>query len=119
MRGQAGQNWHSTVLQNLASGLFDRLMLRPLGQDIEATGETEEQQIQLRRVFLEAGDHTRSHEQDLEILKDLEIQALRRTISAKRGLLESATDRNSPECIRISQEILHLERKLRELECES
>jgi hypothetical protein len=29
-----------------------------------------------------------------------------------------ATDRNSPEVIRLSQEVLQLERKLRELECD-
>jgi DNA primase len=110
--------WQELVLQNLPSGLFEQLVSRRQGQDIESTGETEEQRILLRKVFLEAGDHTRSHAQDMEIVRDLELQALRREISVKRGVLENAVDRNSMENIRLSQEILQLERKLRELECE-
>jgi DNA primase len=110
--------WQELVLQNLPPYLFERLTDRPQGQDIENTGETEEQRILLRKVFLEAGDHTRSHAQDMEIVRDLEIQALRREISVKRAALDSATDRNSGENIQLSQEILQLERKLRELECD-
>jgi hypothetical protein len=111
--------WQELVLQNLPAGLFGRLVERQLGQDIETTAETEEQRILLRKVFLEAGDHTRSHTQDMEIIRDLEIQALRQEILVKRATLDSATDRNSMENIRLSQEILQLERKLRELECGS
>ena len=55
----------------------------------------------------------------MKIVRDLEIQALRREITVKRAALDTATDRNSMENIRLSQEILQLERKLRELECES
>ena len=110
--------WQELVLQNLPAGLFEWLVSRRQGQDIESTGETEEQRILLRKVFLEAGDHTRSHAQDMEIVRDLEIQALRREISVKRAVLDNATDRNSMENIRLSQEILQLERKLRNLECE-
>jgi DNA primase len=110
--------WQELVLQNLPSGLFEQLVSRKQGRDIESTGTTDEQQILLRKVFLEAGDHTRSHTQDMEIARDLEIQALRREISVKRVALDSATDRNSMENIKRSQEILQLERKLRELECE-
>ena len=72
----------------------------------------------MRKVFLEAGDHIRTHDQDMEIVRDLEIQALRWTIAEKRNAVDMAADRNSIENIRISQEILQLERKLRELECE-
>jgi DNA primase len=110
--------WQQLVLQNLPPDLFEQLVSRRQGQDIENTGETEEQRILLRKVFLEAGDHTRSHAQDMEIVRDLEIQALRREISVKRATLDSATDRNSMENIQLSQEILQLERKLRELECD-
>jgi DNA primase len=110
--------WQQLVLQNLPPELFEQLVSRRQGQDIENTGETEEQRILLRKVFLEAGDHTRSHAQDMEIVRDLEIQALRREISVKRTTLDSATDRNSMENIQLSQEILQLERKLRELECD-
>jgi DNA primase len=111
--------WQELVLQNLPAGLFGRLVDRPQGQDIENSGETKEQRILLRKVFLEAGDHTRTHAQDMEIVRDLEIQALRREITVKRAALDTATDRNSMENILLSQEILQLERKLRELECES
>ena len=110
--------WQELVFQNLPSGLFEQLVSRRQGQDIESTGKTEEQRILLRKVFLEAGDHTRTHVQDMEIVRDLELQALRREISVKRAALENAVDRNSMENIRLSQEILQLERKLRELECE-
>lgn len=109
--------WQELVLQNLPPGLFDQLVSRRQRQDIESTGETDEQRILLRKVFLEAGEHTRTHAQDQEIVRDLEIQTLRREISVKRATLDSATDRNSMENIRLSQEILQLERKLRELEC--
>ena len=117
MRVDARTDWQQEVLQNLPAGLFEQLVSRRQNQDIETTGATEEQRILLRKVFLEAGEHTRSHEQDLEIVKDLEIQALKWTIGQKRAVVDMATDRNSIENIRISQEILQLERKLRELEC--
>ena len=118
MQQEARADWQQQVLQNLPEGLFQQLVARQQGQDIEATGVTEEQRVLLRKVFLEAGEHTRSHEQDKEIIRDLEIQALRWTIVQKRGFVDMATDRNSPEVIRISQEVLQLERKLRELECD-
>jgi DNA primase len=114
----ARPDWQSQVLQNLPAGLFEQLVSRGQGQDIETTGATEEQRVLLRKVFLEAGEHIRSHEQDMEIVKDLEIQALKSTITKLRATVDMASDRNSPENIRISQEILHLERKLRELECQ-
>jgi DNA primase len=118
MQAAGRGDWQQQVLQNLPAGLFEQLISRHQSQDIEVTGSTEEQRVLLRRVFLEAGEHTRSHEQDMEIVKDLEIQALRRNIAILRARVDLATDRNSPESIRISQEILQLERKLRELECE-
>jgi DNA primase len=118
MQTAAQVDWQAQVLQNLPAGLFEQLASRRQHQDIESTGATEEQQTLLRKVFLEAGDHTRNHEQDMEIVKDLEIQALKWTIAQKRAQVEMATDRNSPEVIQLSQEILELERKLRELECD-
>ena len=118
MRVEARVDWQREVLRNLPLGLFEQLVTRAQNQDIEATGATEEQRVLLRKVFLEAGESTRTHDQDMEIVKDLEIQALRWTIIEKRAAVDMATDRNSAETIRISQEILHLERKLRELECD-
>jgi DNA primase len=117
MQVAARTDWQQQVLQNLPAGLFEQLVVRRQNQDIEATGATEEQRVLLRKVFLEPGEHIRTHEQDLEIVKDLEIQALKWTIGQKRAVVDMATDRNSMENIRISQEILQLERKLRELEC--
>ncbi len=117
MRTATRSDWQQQVLPNLPVGLFEQLVVRQQGQDIEATGDTEEQRVLLRKVFLEAGESTRSHEQDMEIVKDLEIQTLRATIAQKRSLVGQAADRNSMEHIRVSQEILQLERKLRELEC--
>jgi len=114
----AGANWED-LLQNFPARLLERLLARRLGEDIEHTAETEEQRILLHRVFLEAGELTRTHEQDMEIVRDLEIRALRGKIAKLRTAVEVATDRNSLETIRLSQEILQLERKLRELECES
>jgi DNA primase len=112
-----GGDWQR-LLQNLPTGLIERLLSRRFGEDIEHTADSEEHRTVLHRVFLEAGEQIRTHEQDLEIVRDLEIQSLRLEISAKRAALEQITDRNSLETIRISQEILHLERKLRELECD-
>ena len=113
---EAGADWQE-LLQNFPVGLLDRLLARRLGEDIEHTAETEEQRILLHRVFLEAGELTRSHEQDMEIVRDLEIRSLKGKIAKLRTSVELATDRNSLETIRLSQEILQLERKLRELEC--
>jgi DNA primase len=110
-------DWQQQVLQNLPAGLFEQLVSRRQGQDVETTSSTEEQQVLLRKVFLEAGEHIRSHEQDMEIVKDLEIQAMKWTRNQLRAKLAVASDPNSLENIQISQEILHLERKLRELEC--
>ena len=117
MQVAARAEWQQQVLQNLPAGMFEQLVARRQNQDIEATGATEEQRVLLRKVFLEPGEHIRTHEQDLEIVKDLEIQALKWTIGQRRAIVDMATDRNSTENIRISQEILQLERKLRELEC--
>ena len=117
MRAQASADWQPHVLPNLPAGLFDRLVVRAQGQDVEVTGDTEEQRAFLRKVFLESGESVRTHNQDMEIVRDLEIQALRWTIAKKRTVVDTATDRNSPEIIRLSQEILQLERKLRDLEC--
>ena len=114
---EAGADWQE-LLQNFPVGLLDRLLERRLGEDIEHTAETEEQRILLHRVFLEAGELTRTHEQDMEIVRDLEIRSLKGKIAKLRTSVELATDRNSLETIRLSQEILQLERKLRELECE-
>ena len=113
---EAGASWED-LLQNFPAGLLDRLLARRLGEDIEHTAETEEQRILLHRVFLEAGELTRTHEQDMEIVRDLEIRSLKGKIAKLRTSVELATDRNSLETIRLSQEILQLERKLRELEC--
>ncbi len=114
---EAGAEWQE-LLQNFPEGLLERLLARRMGEDIEQTAATEEQRTLLHRVFLEAGDHTRTHEQDMEIVRDLEIRSLRLKIGKLRTAVELATDRNSLETIRLSQEILQLERKLRELECE-
>jgi DNA primase len=112
----AGGDWQE-LLQNFPEGLLERLLARRLGEDIEHTAETEEQRTLLHRIFLEAGDHVRTHAQDLEIIRDVEIRTLRLKIGKLRAAVELATDRNSLETIRLSQEILQLERKLRELEC--
>jgi DNA primase len=112
----SGGDWQE-LLQNFPEGLLERLLSRRLGEDIEHTAETEEQRTLLHRIFLEAGDHIRTHAQDLEIVRDVEIRTLRLKIGKLRAAVELATDRNSLETIRLSQEILHLERKLRELEC--
>jgi DNA primase len=111
-----GGEWRQ-LLQNFPEGLLERLLARRLGEDIEHTAETEEQRTLLHRVFLEAGDHVRTHEQDMEIVRDVEIRSLKGKIGKLRASVELATDRNSLETIRLSQEILQLERKLRELEC--
>jgi DNA primase len=112
-----GGDWQQ-LLQNFPTGLLERLLSRRFGEDIEHTSQSEEHRILLHRVFLEAGEHTRTHEQDLEIVRDLEIRLLRSKITVLRTSVELATDRNSLETIRISQEILFLERKLRDLECD-
>ncbi len=112
-------DWQREVLRNLPPGLFDQLVNRTQHQDIESTAATEAQRILLRKVFMEAGETPRTHQQDTEILHDLEIQALRWTITRKRLTLANHQDRNSPESIQTSQEILHLERKLRDLECQA
>ena len=91
------------MLQNLPAGLFDQLLNRRQGQDVEATAATEEQQSLLRKVFLEACEHTRTHEQDMEIVRDLEIQAIKKEIARKRAAADLAA-------------LLPLEKKLRELE---
>jgi DNA primase len=112
----AQNNWQELVLQNIPPSLFQQLVCRRFGQDIESMEVTEEQRTLLRRVLLEAGEHVRTHSQDMEIIKDLEIQALRWTIAIHRGEVELAKDRNSVENIRKSQEILKWEREIRELE---
>jgi DNA primase len=96
--------WQALVLQNLPAGLFERLVDRKLGQDIETTGETDEQRTLLRKVFLEAGEQARTHEQDMDVIRDLEIQALRKEIAVKRAAADLAA-------------LLPLEKKLRDLEC--
>jgi DNA primase len=116
-RAQSGEDWQRHVLPNVPAGLFDRLVNRAQKQDVEITGDTEEQKTFLRKVFLEAGELTKTHQQDMEIVRDLEIHALRWIIGQKRSAINSASDPNSPETIRIMQEILQLERKLRDLEC--
>ncbi|MFC5863487.1 DNA primase [Acidicapsa dinghuensis] len=116
-RAQSGEDWQRHVLPNLPAGLFDRLVNRAQKQDVEITGDTEEQKIFLRKVFLEAGELTKTHQQDMEIVRDLEIQALRWILGQKRAAISSASDPNSPETLRLMQEILQLERKLRDLEC--
>jgi DNA primase len=113
---ETGTDWQE-LLQNFPVGLLDRLLERRLGEDIEHTAETEEQRILLHRVFLEAGELVRTHAQDMEIVRDLEIRTLRLKMGKLRAAVELATDRNSLDTIRLSQEILQLERKLRELEC--
>ncbi len=116
-RTQSGEDWQRHVLPNVPPGLFDRLVARAQKQDVEITGDTEEQKTFLRKVFLEAGELTKTHQQDMEIVRDLEIHALRWIIGQKRTTINSASDPNSPETIQIMQEILQLERKLRDLEC--
>ncbi len=116
MRANGG-DWQR-LLQNFPLGLLERLLSRRFGEDIEHTSQSEEHRNLLHRVFLEAGEHTRTHEQDLEIVRDLEIRLLGSKIAGLRTAIELATDRNSLETIHLSQEILNLERKLRELECE-
>lgn len=116
-RAQSGEDWQRHVLPNLPPGLFDRLVARLQKQDVENTGDTDDQKTFLRKVFLEAGELTKTHQQDMEIVRDLEIQALRWIIGQKRSTINSTPDPNSPETLRIMQEILQLERKLRDLEC--
>jgi DNA primase len=114
---EVGADWQR-LLQNLPAGLLERLLSRRYQEDVEYTAATDEQRAQLHRVFLEAGAHTRSHRQDMEIVRDLEIQSLKLEIATKRAAVELADDRNSPDNIQLSQRILVLERKLRELECD-
>ena len=104
MRASSSADWQSLVLQNLPAGLFEQLINRRQGQDIESAAATEEQQSLLRKVFLEAGEHTRTHDQDMEIVRDLEIQALKKEIARKRAAADLAA-------------LLPLEKKLRDLEC--
>jgi hypothetical protein len=120
VRGQeGGENWHEMVLPNLPTGMFDRLILRKRGEDIETTAETEDQQLFLRKLFLASSQHPRQHRQDMEIIKDLQIQAIRWRIQIKRASLDLARKSGDLDgSIRISQEILHLEIYLRGVERE-
>ena len=117
MLKESRPNWQEQVLPNLPRGLFEALVSRRQGQDIENIGISEEQIILLRKVFLEAGQRVRSHREDMETVRDVEIYALRSELTSKRLEYSAMTDITSPDYIRVSHELLQLEKRLRELEC--
>ncbi len=110
----ASPDWQAHVLPNLPVGLFEQLVSRRQGQDIESTASTEEQQKFLRRVFYESSSHPRVHKQDLAIIKDLEMQAIKWAIMIKRAARNGDFDAS----VKLSQEILELEKELRTIEDE-
>jgi DNA primase len=118
-RQKDGENWHETVLPNLPKGMFERLISRKRREDIETTAETEDQQRFLRELFLQSSQIPRPHHQDMEIVKDLQIQAIKWRILLKRTSLDMVRKSGDLEAsIRISQEILQLEIYLRGFERE-
>lgn len=115
----ASPNWQAYVLTNLPVGLFEQLVARRQGSDVESTASTEEQRTFLRKVFLESGTHPRVNRQDLAIVKDLEVEALKWSITTKRSSLDMVRrDGDMAAGIRLSQEILDLEKYLRTIEDE-
>ncbi|HEY1903408.1 MAG TPA: DNA primase [Terracidiphilus sp.] len=118
MREQAA-DWQDRVLPNLPKGLFEQLISRTQGQDLESSAITEEQKQFLRKLFLEESAYPRSHKQDMEIVADLKIQALKWEIMIEREVVDlSRRDGDTDLTIRASQKILELEIRLRELERE-
>jgi DNA primase len=112
-------DWQASVLSNLPEGLFDRLVSRQQGQDIEGTASTEEQRIFLRKLFLETSTHPRMHRQDSAIIKDLKMQAVKWEVMKKRAAVDLVKREGDFEgSIRISQNILELERYLRTIQDE-
>ena len=117
MRKEARTDWQLQVLRNLPQGLFELLVFRRQGQDIDGVVASEDQRILIRKVFLEAGERIRSHREDMETVRDIEVYAVKSELSAKRAEHSRITDISSPEYARVSHELMQLERKLRELEC--
>jgi DNA primase len=112
------EHWQDKVLPNLPHGLFERLVSRRQGERSENTAANEEQLACLSKLLMEESAHHRSHRQDMEIIRDLEIQAIKWEIVIKRASLPSGNDGSQEDGIRISQEILELEIHLRQLEQE-
>jgi hypothetical protein len=115
----ASPDWQTRVLPNLPIGLFDQLVSRRQGQFIEDTVSTEEQRVFLMRVFSESGKFPRIHKQDLAIIKDLEMEAMKWEIIIKKASLDLIRkDGESERSIQLTQEILELEKSLRRIEDE-
>jgi DNA primase len=110
------EDWQGKVLPNLPKGLFDRLVHRPQGQRIEDTAINKEQLDFLYELFRGESENPRSQRQDMEIIRDLKIQAIKWEIVIKRASLPSGNDGSQEDSIRISQKILELEKELRSLE---
>jgi len=110
------ENWWEFVLPNLPQGLFERLVSRRKRERIEDTAANQEQFQLLGKLLLEQSVHHRSHHQDMEIIRDLEIQAIKWQIVIKRASIPAGNDGSQEERIRVSQDILELEKHLRELE---
>ena len=118
MRKEARADWQLQVLRNLPQGLFELLVARRQGQDIDSVVAGEDQRILIRKVFLEASERIRSHREDMESVRDIEVYAVKAELSAKRAEHSRITDIASPEYVKVSHELMQLERKLRELECD-
>jgi hypothetical protein len=112
------EHWQDKVLPNLPHGLFEQLVSRKQGQRPEDTAANEEQLAFLWKLFMEESAIHRSHRQDMEIIRDLQIQAIKWQIVIKRASLPSGGDGNQEEGILTSQQILQLEILLRQLEQE-
>ena len=112
------ENWQELVLRNLPPGLFERLVHRQQGQRLEDTAMNKKQLDFLCNLLGEESEIHRSHRQDMEIIRDLEIQTIKWQLVIKRAALPSKNDGNEEDTILISQKILELEKELRTLECE-
>ena len=110
------ENWREFVLPNLPQGLFEGLVSRRQRERIEDTAANQEQFQLLGKLLLEQSVHHRSHHQDMEIIRDLEIQAIKWQIIIKRASIPAGNAGSQEESIRVSQDILELEKHLRELE---
>jgi DNA primase len=107
------EDWQDRVLPNLPPGLFERLVSRRQGEALAETAANQEQFLLLGKLLMEESAYHRSHQQDMEIIRDLEIQAIKWQISMKRASLPSNSGGNLEETVRLSQEILELEKELR------
>jgi DNA primase len=112
-------DWQAHVLPNLPSGLFDQLVSRRQGASIEATATTADLRAFLMRIFSESSRYPRMHKQDLAIIKDLEVEAMKWAILVKRMSVDFARKSGELErSVQLSQEILELEKNLRKVEDE-